>query len=360
MSEPSRRRDTAILLTDGRLATSYAKTAHGLIRGPSRYEVIGVIDAANAGSDAGAVLDGRERGIPVFASLADGVRHRLPDVLVVGVATHGGVCPPALQATLREGARRGISLVNGLHDLLGDDPELVAACATNGASILDIRRPRRFGELHVWSGEVLRLRPPRVAVLGMDCAMGKRTTCALLLDACRQAGIAAEMVYTGQTGWLQGYAHGFILDATPNDFVSGELEHAILTCAAATSPDLILIEGQSALRNPAGPCGAELLLSAGARGAVLVHAPGRTHFDGLEELGCRLPPLADEVELIGRYGARVLAIALNTDGLSAPQADEERVRLARTTGLPVALPLAEGVGGLLAAIRAFLAAERST
>ena len=60
--------------------------------------------------------------------------------------------------------------------------------------------------------------PPRVAVLGTDCALGKRTTSQLLVDACRERGLRAEMIYTGQTGWMQGTRHGFVLDATPNDW----------------------------------------------------------------------------------------------------------------------------------------------
>ncbi len=111
-------------------------------------------------------------------------------------------------------------------------------------------------------------------MLGTDCALGKRTTTRMLVEACRRAGLRAEWIYTGQTGWLQGAPFGFILDATANDFVSGELEHAIVSCARERSPDVIFLEGQSALRNPSGPCGSELLLSAGARGVVLQHAPG--------------------------------------------------------------------------------------
>ena len=45
------------------------------------------------------------------------------------------------------------------------------------------------------------------------------------------------MIYTGQTGWLQGGRFGFILDATPNDFVSGELEHAIVEVVAPPETD---------------------------------------------------------------------------------------------------------------------------
>ena len=90
------------------------------------------------------------------------------------------------------------------------------------------------------------------------------------------------MVYTGQTGWLQGYPHGFIFDATPNDFVCGELEGAILECARELEPEVIFIEGQAALRNPAGPCGSEMIISAGASGVILQHAPARKYVEDYE------------------------------------------------------------------------------
>ena len=60
----------AIVLTDGLLMTSDAKTAHGLIRGTERFNIIGLVDGeANAGKDAGILLDGQHRGIPVFATM---------------------------------------------------------------------------------------------------------------------------------------------------------------------------------------------------------------------------------------------------------------------------------------------------
>lgn len=166
----------------------------------------------------------------------------------------------------------------------------------------------------------------------------------------RARGLRAELVTTGQTGWLQGHRHGFILDATPNDFVSGELERAVVACARETSPDLILLEGQSALRNPSGPCGAEIMLSAGAAGVVLQHAPGRLCYDGCEELGLRIPPVEDEVELIERYGARVLGLGLNGEHLSAAELTAHAERLRRGLGLPVSLPLVDGGEPLLDAL----------
>jgi uncharacterized NAD-dependent epimerase/dehydratase family protein len=220
-----------------------------------------------------------------------------------------------------------------------------------GAEIVDIRAPKPRTELHFWTGAVLSVRAPRVAVLGTDCALGKRTTCQLLAADCAERGLRAEIVSTGQTGWLQGIDHGFVLDATPNDFVSGELEHAIVTLDRDRSPDLILLEGQSALRNPSGPCGAELILSGRAAGVVLQHAPARRHFDDFEHLGLEIPPLREEIELVRLYGSRVIAITLNHAGLSKEALADARASIARETGLPVVAPLLEGCGTLVPVVR---------
>ena len=342
----------AVVLANGHFADSWAKTAHGLVRGSRRFRVVGVVDPSCAGADAGELLDGHKRSIPIFASLAEAAAQATPRprACVIGVATEGGVLPKELRGELLHAADLGLQLVNGLHQLLGDDAELAARCRASGAEIIDIRRPRRFSELAFWSGRIRELEIPRIALLGTDCALGKRTTAGLLLEALRGRGITADMVYTGQTGWLQGYAHGFLFDATPNDFVSGELERAVLECAAATHPQLILLEGQSSLRNPSGPCGAEFLLSAGARHVVLVHAPAREIFDGSEELpggGWPIPPLAEELELIRLYGAETLAIALNTQRLDAEAIARHRAAIERETGLPTFLPLGGSLDGLV-------------
>jgi uncharacterized NAD-dependent epimerase/dehydratase family protein len=341
--------ESAIVLAEGHLRSGEAKTAHGLVRGPSRWRIAGVIDSSCAGSDAGELLDGRRRGIPVFGSLADALA-RLPERpqwCVIGVATHGGRLPRELRATLHEAAEAGLSIANGLHELVSDDERIAAAVARKGARIVDIRKPRPVRELAFWTGAALKLEPPRVAVLGTDCALGKRTTAQLLVAECRRRGLRAEMIYTGQTGWLQGGKHGFVLDATPNDFVAGELERALLECVREERPQVVFLEGQSALRNPSGPCGAELLLSAGARSVVLQHAPARQFYDGTEELGCRIPPVEDEIALLRHYQAEVLGVALNTEQLSLAAAREAARELEARLSIPVVLPLGDGVGRIV-------------
>ena len=348
MMETTQSKKTAVLLANGLLRTSYAKTTHGLVRGPSRFRIVAVIDPGCSGADAGEVLDGVHRSIPVHASidalLASGGTP--PDVCIVGVATEGGTLPAGLRADLIAAARAGLSLVNGLHQLLGDDVDLRRLTEERGTEIIDIRRPRPVQDLAFWSGKTLDLSAPRVAVLGTDCAVGKRTTCVLLVEACRARGLRAELIYTGQTGWLQGVRHGFILDATPNDFVCGELERAILACHRETEPDVIFLEGQSSLRNPSGPCGSELILAGGAAGVILQHAPLRERFEGFEDLDVCIPELEEEVALIKLLGCDVWAVTLNIEGLAGDLAEQHRHDTAERLGVPVVLPLVDGVDSL--------------
>ena len=336
---------TAIVLAKGLLRDAHAKTTHALVRGPSRYRILGVIDNTCAGEDAGVALDGRHRGIPVFDSVGTALEELADDPpvhCVIGVATGGGMLPPALRESLLEAARAGLTLVNGLHQRLAADLEIAALAEAHGTTILDIRTPKKTSELSFWTGEVLSLDVPVVPVLGTDCAIGKRTTCWLLRDSFAARGVAAEVVYTGQTGWLQGAEHGFVLDATLNDFVTGELERAILECVDEEAPDLILVEGQSALRNPSGPCGAELIVSTGATGVVLQHAPARVRFIDVEALSIPLPDPREEIEIIRLLGAEVFALTLNSEGLDEDAAETERRRLESEVGFPVALPLEQG------------------
>ncbi len=349
----------AILICNGYFTTPSGKTAHGLVRGSDRYRIVGVVDPPTAGRDAGEVLDGVTRGIPISASIEEalGRSPAKPEYAIVGIATAGGRFTPDLRLSLLEAIEKGLSVVNGLHEFVSEDPELLSSARRKGVTITDIRKPPPRNRLHFWTGEILRLRIPRIAVLGTDCAVGKRTTTRLLVEACNEKGIRAQWISTGQTGWLQGALFGLVLDSIPNDFVSGELEHTILSCARQLSPELIFIEGQSSLRNPSGPCGSELILSGGARGVVLQHAPARRCFEGFEEKACRIPSVAEEIELIRLLGARTLALTLNSEGLTVEEARIRGKGLERELGIPVALPLEDGVESLIPSIREFLRAE---
>jgi uncharacterized NAD-dependent epimerase/dehydratase family protein len=150
---------------------------------------------------------------------------------------------------------------------------------------------------------------------------------------------------------MQGWKYGFILDSTYNDFVSGELESMIVKCWRNENPDMIVVEGQAALRNPSGPCGSEMLISGKMDAVVLQHAPARVHYDGFSALDLRIPELKHDIALINAYGIDVIAITLNTKGLTLAEAKSYQEKYELEFGIPVALPVEEGVSKLLTALK---------
>ena len=345
----------AIVLTDGLLMTSDAKTAHGLIRGTERFNIIGLVDGeVNAGKDAGVLLDGKHRGIPVFATMESAIEASgKVDYLIIGVATVGGILPKNMLSLIYDAVKKGISVVNGLHEYLNDKADLVAIAASTGAQLIDVRKPKSRADLHFWDGAIFNVTAPIVAVIGMDCAMGKRTTARMLKQACISEGMKAEMIYTGQTGWLQGGQYGFIFDSTLNDVVSGELEHAIVSCWKETQPDILFLEGQSALRNPSGPCGLELLISGNAKHVVLIFAPKRKYFDNEAHWG-EIPSVASEIEIIQKLGSKVIAVAVNTEHCTDEEAYAFQKEFTASLGMPVLLPIQEGVAPVIPILKALM------
>jgi uncharacterized NAD-dependent epimerase/dehydratase family protein len=341
-------KSTAIVITGGYLDTYSAKTAHGLIRGTDRFTILALIDEKSPGKDAGEVLDGVKRHIPIYPTIADFVKTsgKKAKYCIVGVATKGGVIPESLSKLLKQALDNGLSIVNGLHEYVSDNPELASLAAQKGLEIIDVRKPKKAKDLHFWSGKIQEVKCPKVAVLGTDCALGKRTTTRFLVEAMRKAGYKAEMIYTGQTGWMQGAKYGFVFDSTLNDFISGEMEHAVVTCYREAKPDIIFIEGQSALRNPSGPAGSEWIVSAAADAVVLQHNPPRKQYKDMEFYPAYIPALKDEIALIKIYGAPTVAVTINSAKMTTEEARVSVQNHQRELGIPVVLPLEDGVDSL--------------
>ncbi|MGE0590835.1 MAG: DUF1611 domain-containing protein [Cyclobacteriaceae bacterium] len=339
----------AIIITAGYLDSSNGKTAHGLIRGTERFSIVGVIDNKSAGKDAGEVLDGKKRNIPIYASIADFAKNGGPkaEYCIIGVATKGGVIPESLRAMLKEALDHGYGLINGLHEYVSDIPELADLAKAKGLEIVDVRKPKKFKDLHFWSGKIKTVTCPKVAVLGTDCALGKRTTTRFLVQAMREAGFKAEMIYTGQTGWMQGAKYGLVFDSTLNDFISGEMEHAIVSCWENERPDIIFIEGQSSLRNPSGPAGAEWVVSADATSVVLQHNPARKQYKDMEFYPAYIADPKDEIALLKMYGANTVALTINTAKMSQEDARKYAEQYGKELGIPAILPLEDGVSSLV-------------
>jgi len=340
-----------LIATDNLFLTNHAKTAHGLLRGSKRFHVLAVLDEENKYADAGELLDGNHRNIPILGTVDEAIKQfKTIDYLVVGVATVGGILSESLLQIIRQAISNGIGIVNGLHDQLQERKDIALLASQNRVELIDIRKPKTPKELHFWSGDIFKVQAPIVAFLAMDCAMGKRTTANLVLEECLQQNQNAHMIYTGQTGWMQGHKYGFIFDSTLNDFVSGELEHAITSCWKEATPDVIILEGQSSLRNPSGPCGLEFIVSGNATQVVLIHAPKKKYFDN-DPLWGEIPSVASEIDIIEKFGAVVIAVALNTSGLSKQEALSYKDSYQKTLDIPVVLPLEEGVKKIVSEIK---------
>ena len=366
-------KETAIILTSGKFNSRNAKTAFGLIRTSEQYDILAVIDQNTAGQDAGEIVDGKAVDIPIHASIKDFISAHSSKLknapeesgrgiyAIIGIATSGGVIPEELRSELLEALSCGMHIVNGLHHYLSDDSEIVQTAQDNQAKLLDIRKPKRARDHSFWTGNILKVRAPRIAMFGTDCALGKRTSSLWLRDACRLHGIRTEMIYTGQTGKLQGGRYGFILDSTLNDFVSGELESAIVLCDQEENPDLILLEGQSSLRNPSGPCGSEYLCSALAKGVILQYAPQQKYYlTDYDREFWPMPPIEEELELIRLYGAETLAVSLNSSNLTENELRTEQKNLEDRLGIPVVCPKEDGMERLVPVVQEFLNLQKAT
>ncbi len=351
--------ETALALCERYFGTTTGKTANGLVRHSRRYRIAGVLDSTKAGRDAGEILDGKPAGIPIFADLRDALAKlpERPQNLIIGVATFGGYIPEEFRPMILEAIRSGLNVVAGLHEYLNDDPEFAALAREHGVKLVDVRKPRPLRELQQFSDRARHLPCERVPVLGTDGAIGKRTTAILLTQALTDAGIRAEFVATGQTGLLQGAAFGVPVDAIGGDFMVGELEAEIARCYDERKPQVIVVEGQGSISHPAYVCGTRAILMASMpTGIVLQHAPGRkTRNFRRDVVAWPMPTIPDEVRMLELFsGSRVVALALNHEGMSRDEVAKKAAEYEATYRLPTCDPLWDGCGKLVATVRGLL------
>ena len=351
--------ENAIVYCQGAFNTTNGKTAHGLVRRSERFAVRAVIDSRYDGQDAGQVLDGREAGIPIVSDLAAGlalseaagapVSH-----FIVGLAPDGGRLPPDARVVVETALKRGLHVICGLHDFLSEDSDLVEMAMQSGVTITDVRKPPDRSQLHFFSGIIEEVNCLTIALLGTDSAVGKRTTAWLLVDGLRRAGLKCELVGTGQTAWLQGARYSIVLDSLVNDFIAGEIEYATWSAYKEQRPDVIILEGQGSLLNPAYPGGFELLAAGRPDAVIMQHAPGRKEYDGFPGYPMHpLPRQIHAVELVS--GKPVIAITLNHENI-LPAATETMVGACEELiGLPCVAPLRQGTDRLVALVNELIA-----
>jgi uncharacterized NAD-dependent epimerase/dehydratase family protein len=344
----------AIVYCEGAFGTPNGKTANGLVRRTRRYEILSVVDSCCAGKDAGMVLDGSPKGVPIHHDVRGGVEAArrngaAPTHLVIGLAPDGGRLTARARKDMILGITLGLNIDSGLHDFLSEDMELAALASEHGVTIRDIRKCPPQQKLHFFEGKVEQVNALKVAVLGTDSAVGKRTTAWILVDALQAAGWRAAFIGTGQTAWMQGARYGVILDALINDFVAGEIEHAVWTAWTDARPQVIVIEGQGSLMNPAYPGGFEILAAARPDVVVLQHAPGRRDYDGFP--GYPVHPLDKQIQAVELLsGKPVVAITINHENLEPKQVSRVCHEMGKAAGIRACDMLLQGPGAVVDAL----------
>lgn len=316
-SMPRPHHPTAVVYCEANFGAMDGKTANGLVRHSEKYKIISVIDSTQAGQDSGTVLDDNPNGIPIHGNLATALKHTdsAPDYFIFGMAPSSGMLSTFERNLVLEAMKLGMNIVNGLHEFLNDDPEFATASQAGNVEIIDIRRPRPKKDLRMFSGNIAKVTCPRIAVLGTDGAIGKRTTATILTRALNERGIKTVLVGTGQTGLIQGARYGIAVDAIPCQFCSGELESTIVEAFEGEQPDVIIIEGQGALSHPAYLTSAYILRGSMANGVILQHAPARTHLGDFPETP--MPTAASEINLIETFApTKVIGVTINHENMT--------------------------------------------
>jgi uncharacterized NAD-dependent epimerase/dehydratase family protein len=323
----------AVLLHNGIQGTQ-GKTGLAFIR---HYPdaIVAIIDEQSSGQSF-AALTGIDCKAPIAPSLQSALTSQ-PNVLLIGIAPSGGVLPDPWLQEVKQAVSAGLAIVNGLHTQLAIHPEITQALAqlTTPPIIWDIRQEPPG--LKVGTGAARLLPCKRVLTVGTDMSVGKMSASLALDAACRSQGMKSKFLGTGQAGIMIA-GEGVALDAVRVDFASGAVEKIVMQ--AGHDYDILHIEGQGSLLNPASTATLPLLRGSQPTHLVLVHRAGQTHIRNFPEVP--IPPLPEVVKLYeaiataaGSFApVKVVGIALNTAHLSEIEAERTIQSVANDTGLP--------------------------
>jgi uncharacterized NAD-dependent epimerase/dehydratase family protein len=356
MTQASRSGERFVVLCEGQFGPTTSKTANACIRyTPER--VIAVIDSRNVGRTVQEVL-GFGGSIPVLATLDEALRLD-PNALLIGIAPQGGGLPESWRPMLRTAITSRLSIWNGLHVFIGDDPEFSELARRSRTVIHDLRKPP--AHLPVSMGKARNVEATVILSVGTDCNIGKMTAQLQIRDALRDSGERIAFAATGQTGILvEGW--GTAVDAVVADFIGGAAERLVLD--AAKEADVVLVEGQGSIIHP-GYSGVTYGLIHGSmpHAFLLCSQPSRETV--MNNPWVRIPPLREMIRLHEEIiaplrPAPVIALALNTYDLSEVKARAAIDRAAAETGLPATDPVRYDPSPIAEAILAFHRSRRTT
>ncbi len=267
--------------------------------------------------------------------------------LVIGVANRGGYISKAWKEVLVKALQMGFDIASGLHNLLRDEDELVAAARVAGRSLFDVRIPSVA--YPIANGK--KRTGKRCLAIGTDCSVGKMYT-GLAMDAeMQRRGMKSTFRPTGQTGILIT-GGGVPLDAVIADFMAGAVEYL----TPDNDPDhWDHIEGQGSLFHVSYSGVTMALIHGGQPDAlILAHEPTRTHMRGLPDYDLpSLETLRDTALPLARVAnpdCRITGISVNTQHLQEDEALTYMAEVEKRMGLPTVDTFRQGAGRLVDAL----------
>ncbi|MEM6727894.1 MAG: N-acetyltransferase DgcN [Pseudomonadota bacterium] len=267
--------------------------------------------------------------------------------LVIGVANRGGVISQAWKEVLKEAIGMGYDIASGLHNLLRDEADLVAAAQAAGTKLHDVRVPSV--KYPIANGK--KRTGKRLLAVGTDCSVGKMYT-GLAIDAeMRARGLKSTFAPTGQTGILIT-GRGVPLDAVIADFMAGSVEWL----TPDNDPDhWDIIEGQGSLFHVSYSGVTMALVHGGQPDAlILSHEPTRAHMRGLPEYTLpSLEALRDTALPLARVAnpdCQVIGVSINTQHMEEDAARDYCQEVEGRLGLPTVDPIRHGAGRLVDAM----------
>ncbi|TWU09806.1 DUF1611 domain-containing protein [Allorhodopirellula heiligendammensis] len=329
-----------VLLTDGHSTPFLAKTAISLLR--YRHEdIAAVLDTELAGKHAQEVFATGE-GIPIVDSIIPGA-----DSIFIGIAPPGGKLPGNWRPVLKQALERGIDIVSGLHEFLGDDAELRTLANASGSQLIDVRRNT---EKTTATAAPFRDGCLRIHTVGHDCSVGKMVVTLEVERELLRRNHDAQFLATGQTGIMIA-GDGVPIDCVVADFVNGSAEAFV---RRNEQHDFLLIEGQGSISHPSfSAVTLGLLHGTAPHGLIFCYESGREKVKGLDDVPL-LPTkrLIEAYELAAslRQPCKVIGIAMNGRRLSATEAATERECVSAEFGLPVCDVYRDGTAPLADAV----------
>jgi uncharacterized NAD-dependent epimerase/dehydratase family protein len=140
------------------------------------------------------------------------------------------------------------------------------------------------------------------------------------------------------------------MDSLINDFVAGEIEHAILQAWDEQKPEVMIIEGQGSLMNPLYPGGMEILSAGQPDVVVMQHAPMRTEYDGIP--GAKIHPLPTQLQAVELLsGKPVIAITINHEMMEKDEIHQQCRKIEDETKLLTLDPLIDDLTVLVNLIK---------